>query len=178
MKIAIKVSDISSLLNYNNFKTRDIVIKNIKSRLYRTCKFENIKLTDNITNNIKNKVENIIKNFKPVTDDIDLEKIIKQDNILSKEFDNFYIYCFENELSYKDGILIDKKKRISQKVKNFIPIIDLVHIQFYMLLSNYRRCLLDELWDDGYIRKTYIKFDQNKIDNYLEMLNNVITDII
>lgn len=39
MKIAIKVSDISSLLNYNNFKSRDVVVKNIKSRLYRISRF-------------------------------------------------------------------------------------------------------------------------------------------
>jgi len=174
MKIAIKISDISSLLNYNNFKTRDIVIKNIKSRLYKTCKFENIILT----NDIKDKVENIIQNFKPIIDNIILENIPHQGNIIYKEFDNFYIYCLEDELSYKDGILIDKKKRISQKVKNFIPMIDTVHIQFYMLVTNYRRCLLDELWEDGHIRKTYIKFDQDKINKYLEMLANAIQDII
>lgn len=173
MKIAIKVSDISSLLNYNNFKTRDIVIKNIKSRLFRTCKFENI----NISHNLKLQVENIVRDFEPIIDDIELENI-NISNIIYKEYDNFYIYCLQNELYYKDGILIDKKKRISQKVKNFIPLIDLVHIQFYMLLTNYRRCLLDEIWEDGYVRKTYIKFDQLKIDKYIEMLTNAIKDII
>lgn len=172
MKIAIKVCDIAALLNFNNFKSKELILRTIKSRIYKSYNF-NIQPSIN-TSDI---VNNIIETFTPQTDDIQLEDIETMP-IVYKEFNNFYIYCLKHELNVKDAVLIDRKLRISQKVKNFIPMIDLVHIQFYLLLSNCRRCLLDEVWDDGFVRKCYIRYDEDKINQYINQLNNVILDII
>lgn len=175
MKIAIKVSDIAALLNFNNFKSKELIIKSIKSRIFKSSNF-NINITPN--NIIKNKVENIIENFNPIINNYSNLEDVETMPIIYKEYDHFYIYCLKHDINIKDGILIDRKLRISQKVKNFIPMIDLVNIQFYLLLSNCRRCLLDEIWDDGYIRKSHIRFDFEKITSYINILEQVIKDII
>lgn len=173
MKIAIKVSDISSLLNYNSFKSREIVIKNIKSRLFRSSKVYD----DNIYGDINNTVENFIESYIPIDRQIHMECI--SGDIIYKEFDNFYIYCFRNEIEFEDVYIRDRKYRISQKVKNFIPLIDLIHIQFYLLLTQCRRCLLDEVWEDGHTRKTFIKYNTEKLNTYIYVLNEVVLmDII
>jgi len=123
------------------------------------------------------KVEHIVRTFSPQVGDIELEHVDFAD-IVTHEFDNFYVYCFGHELVRRNGVLIDRKLRISQKVKNFIPIIDLVHVQFYMMLAHCRRCLLDEVWEDGHVRKTYIKYEPDKITSYVEMLANTLKNIM
>jgi len=169
MKIGVKVSDIASLLGFNNFKTKDIVLKNIHNRLFKRFTLDNFNITPS-------NVEYIIDNMNVNIEDIQYE-IIHED-IYLKEYNNFFIYCLKSEINRENGIIIDYKFRISQKVKNFIPIIDLIHCQFYMLLSNCRRCILNELWEDGFTRKKFIKINDLKIKENIQLLELICEKII
>lgn len=170
MKIGIKVSDISSLLNFNNFKTKEIVIKNIKSRLYKQNHF------DDYSGSLA-AIEAVIESYSPIVDDDRLEGV-DGEKIVLKEYENYFIYCLESELNVTNGLVIDTKTRISPRVKYFIPNIDLIHCQFYMLLGNCRRCILREVWSDGHSRQTAIKFDEEKVLQYSNILNTTIPEII
>ena len=104
---------------------------------------------------------------------------IENNDIYMCEFDDFFVFCYKNELSISNGIVQENKLRTSDKVKSFIPIIDIINIQFFLLLTGCRRCLLSEQWiNDNYERNTYIKFDQYKIDKYVDMLTETVKYIV
>lgn len=170
MKIAIKVSEIASLIGMNCFRSRETIIRFVKNRIFQNYafKFEQILTNSNI--------EYLVENLKLCKINTDNYKI-DMSNKYIYECKNFYVYCLKNEIDISDGIVIDNKTRISDKVKHFIPLIDLVHIQFYLLLTKCRRCLLRETWQDGYTRNTYIKFDQSKLNIYIKLLSDTIDDI-
>lgn len=199
MKIAIKVSEIASLIGMNCFRSRDTIIKCIRDRVYSNYIFnceqrvsssacesliDNISTTTNIleTDLSFRKTETTTQVLNEETPFLsereDDTQVLNDDDKYICEFDTFYIYCYKTEVNINiEGYLIENKLRISDKVKHFIPLIDLIHIQFYLLLTRCRRCLLCESWTNDYSRNTYIKYDQTKIDTYINLLSEAVNYI-
>lgn len=169
MKIAIHVSEIASLIGMNCFRSQDTILRFIRNKIYTNYSLDKLRhISPAQCDNVINKY--ISDNRSHFQDSINIEgKYVC-------EFDNFYIFCEKNEISILyDGLLFEQKSRISEKVKYFLPLIDLVQIQFYLLLTQCRRCLLKESWNNGYTRNTYIKFDKSKLDVYIQLLTDAVT---
>lgn len=201
MKIAIKVSEVASLIGMNCFRSRDTILRYIKNRIYTNYQFDDsvtltrdaietlIECSQNhhIANSGDRPVDTLCRQLlqrqqRETIDDEDQCHLLSTLSLNSPdkyvcEFDTFYVYCFKHEVSIHEGLIIECKSRLSDKVKHFIPLIDLVHIQFYLLLTQCRRCLLCETWPDNHERNTYIKFDQSKLDAYIALLADAVNYI-
>lgn len=187
MKIAIKVSEISSLIGMNYFKSRDKTIRFVRNRSYQNYTFKHISLTKDAVESLiesdycnSNKSSCLQREQPDTTSTYPARKHkfvthMPRNSIYFHEFSTSYVYCMKNDIYVHDGIIEIYKIRTSSRIKPFIPLIDVINIQFYLLLTKCRRCLLIEDWKhSNYKRSTFIKFDQYKLDTYTQLLSESI----